>query len=484
MKITIGLLLALPTLALAEHVAIAEYATYAGGYGIAGGLDGASWFTEFNRGRIGRITLPGAVTEYEIPTEGSVPEGIANGPDGALWFAEHGSGKIGRITTAGVITEYPTPTPASGPMGIASGPDGALWFTEEQADKIGRITTAGVVAEYALPVRDSLPRCITAGPDGALWFSEGGRPVIGRITTEGAITEYPLPNAFATADGIATGPDLAVWFAISADNKIGRMSTDGNVTEYPLPAGSQPTNITAGDGALWFTEKSGNRIGRITTDGVIDAYPLPSANSSPYGITIGPNGLPWFTEWADRVGQALSVSANLAAAPDSGHYRSNLTFTGSGFIPHETVLIYYKGIGSNVLANATADSSGSFAVTAHAPQSPFGPRVFLAVGQTSRGIAAANFSMSANLALHPNSGTVGSDVTAIGYGFGSLETVNIYWDAPYTLLGTVHTDINGTLSGNASLMFSVPLAAPPGLNHVFGQGETTQAIGPAPFTIQ
>src|ERR1700742_2427686 len=60
---------------------------------------------------IGKQALAQTVTEFPIPTAGSLPSGITVGPDGALWFTESGSGKIGRITTSGVITEFPLPTP-------------------------------------------------------------------------------------------------------------------------------------------------------------------------------------------------------------------------------------------------------------------------------------------------------------------------------------------------------------------------------------
>ncbi len=57
--------------------------------------------------------------------------------------------------------------------------------------------------------------------------------------------------------------------------------------------------ITAGpDGARWFTEYSSSKIGRITTTGSITEYPIPSMGSfnGPIGIVSGPDGNPWFTE--------------------------------------------------------------------------------------------------------------------------------------------------------------------------------------------
>jgi virginiamycin B lyase len=99
--------------------------------GITHGPDGAIWFTEAQNGangnKIGRIPTsatpanPG-ITEFLIPTGNSEPNSIATGADGALWFTEWNTGKIGRITTAGVINEFPIPTP-SAPAYIAAGPE-------------------------------------------------------------------------------------------------------------------------------------------------------------------------------------------------------------------------------------------------------------------------------------------------------------------------------------------------------------------------
>src|SRR5439155_11936064 len=65
----------------------------------------------------------GQITQFSIPTAGSVPDGITAGPDGNLWFVERLGNKIARITPAGLITEYPIPTPSSGPLAITVGPD-------------------------------------------------------------------------------------------------------------------------------------------------------------------------------------------------------------------------------------------------------------------------------------------------------------------------------------------------------------------------
>jgi streptogramin lyase len=70
------------------------------------------------------------------------------------------------------------------------------------------------------------------------------------------------------------------------------------IVEYAVPtANSAPSGITAGPaGNLWFTEFYGNRIGRITPPGAITEFSVPTAGSRPLSITAGPDGNVWFTE--------------------------------------------------------------------------------------------------------------------------------------------------------------------------------------------
>jgi len=294
-----------------------------------------------------------------------------------------------------------------------------------------------------LPTPDAGLGAITAGPDGALWFTESTANQIGRITTSGAITSYPVPTANSGLMGITAGPDGALWFTESAVKQIGRITTSGTVTEYPIPAAS---------------------------------YSLPDQ------IAAGPDGTLWFTDSYARIGEIFFVTANLTVSPPSGYYTSHLTFAGSGYAPNERVRIYYQGVGSNVLASATADATGSFTATAQAPQSPYGPRLFLGVGQSSGKLGAANFSMSPHLVLSPNSGPPGTIVTVEGYGFGSFEGVRVYWKG-LAYLGLVVTNAAGTFNGSTAFTFTVPSDAQSGENVVLGH-VPTEAIGEGIFTVQ
>ena len=133
--------------------------------GITLGPDGNLWGTENVPGKIFKITITGAITEYPLASKFATPSIITKGPDGNLWFTESVGGKIGRITTAGAITEFTAP---GTPFGITTGSDGNLWYTD-QSGAVGRMTPAGVATRFNLEPA-SVPNNITTGPDGKLYF--------------------------------------------------------------------------------------------------------------------------------------------------------------------------------------------------------------------------------------------------------------------------------------------------------------------------
>jgi virginiamycin B lyase len=182
----------------------------------------------------------------------------------------------------------------------------------------GAVTKKGTITEFSVGITPGASRAlapwlegITAGPDGNVWFTEnvGGR--IGRITPTGEITEFPVvaPDR-PRPGGITAGPDGNVWFTFtqqgSADG-IGRITPTGEMTVFFLPladigdgtvSGASPSGVTTGpDGNLWFTEFTANGIGRITPTGEITEFFAGITESSgPDSITAGPDGNLWFTE--------------------------------------------------------------------------------------------------------------------------------------------------------------------------------------------
>jgi virginiamycin B lyase len=106
----------------------------------------------------------------------------------------------------------------------------------------------------------------------------------------------------------------------TATNKVEPI---GKITEYSLPSGSEPQGVTHGpDGNIWYTEYKSHKIGKITTSGTITEYSLPE-KSGPESITEGPDGNLWFTdESSSKIGK-ITTSGTITeyALPEkSGPY--------------------------------------------------------------------------------------------------------------------------------------------------------------------
>jgi virginiamycin B lyase len=90
---------------------------------------------------------------------------------------------------------------------------------------------------------------------------------------------------------------------------IGRISTTGTVTVLSSRKINGPSGITAGpDGALWFTNYAGNTIGRITTSGAVTTYTTPFTLSLIQSIAPGPAGTLWFTGLPAVIGKISGIS--------------------------------------------------------------------------------------------------------------------------------------------------------------------------------
>lgn len=207
---------------------------------ITSGPDGALWFTEMLGNKIGRITTGGQITEFALPDRGEVqcgelcPAGITAGSDGALWFTESqfsagGGNRIGRITVDGHLTEYQLPVADALPYDIAPAPDGTLWFT--QRNGIGSITMSGAIQEHTIPGTGSRMTIdgLAVGSDGRVWFTENEhktgtlestRSWIGFIDAGGAFNTIDVPAGVVGATGLAAGPDGTFWFSTDASNGI------------------------------------------------------------------------------------------------------------------------------------------------------------------------------------------------------------------------------------------------------------------------
>jgi len=350
------------------------------------------------------------------------------------------------------------------------------------------------IVEYDLASDYREPFSITAGPDGALWFTLGDGNAIGRITTSGAIIVYPLPSPNSNPAGITAGPDGAMWFveegfySVSGGNKVGRITTSGVISEFPIPTApggqtSAPKGITAGpDGALWFTEFLGHKIGRITTAGVITEYPALGW----YGITTGPDGALWFTEPINAIGRITTTGvvsqyalpttfdflALIAPGPDGALWFTNIT-SGAGAIGRITTT-------GTVSQYALSTSGGSWGITA----GPDGAMWFTdgtGIGRVTTSGLVTQYPAPSGTLNNPFGMTVGPD--------GGLWFVNenpgVIARAPACGLGLAASFANHTLTMDFALGTDRPAIWGISAGKGFSLRRPIRAISPPhPFTLK
>ena len=181
------------------------------------------------------------------------------------------------------------------------------------------------------------------GPGAPVTTLSSGDPAHLAVTSHSAAS----PNAFTLTRPSIPSPNSTVYLTATvtpaADSGGAtlhvpiavKFNSDvcGVFTEYPISGGGDPEGITAGpDGALWFTEYA-DRVGRITTTGTM-TFPssFPSTGSRPRGITAGPDGNVWFTEnGTSRIAQEiLSGGLNEVSVPTSASYPVGITAGSDG----------------------------------------------------------------------------------------------------------------------------------------------------------
>ncbi len=124
---------------------------------LAAGPDGNIWYSAYRASKIGRITPNGEITEFTLPRPNSGPGDITAGADGAMWFVELSGNmdgmqadgaRVGRITMEGKVTEFEMPGKSPSPINIAVGPDRNIWYT--RGSKVGRVLPNGEISEFEL----------------------------------------------------------------------------------------------------------------------------------------------------------------------------------------------------------------------------------------------------------------------------------------------------------------------------------------------
>jgi virginiamycin B lyase len=268
---------------------------------ITNGSDGNRWFVEGNLDSvlespaIGRITPAGDITEFPVNCSFCSLSDIVQGPEGILYFTSN-EPVLGRITTSGEFLT-PIPMPESDVLaGDLAVQDNDIWITDFNNDSLWRYNViSGLFTQYKVPE----PSDVVVDAAGFVWFTAPLEPGIGRLDpATGEVTVTPtalVPRQLTIAS------DGDIWFtARFVPQGVGELDPDtNNVREFRLVSVGPEGIAASSEGSVWFTQSTKGNIARITDAGVITESVITEGkvvrNSEPFGITLAPNGDPWYT---------------------------------------------------------------------------------------------------------------------------------------------------------------------------------------------
>ncbi len=178
---------------------------------------------------------------------------------------------------------------------------------------------------------------------GVLWFTVQGGNFVGRLDPHSGKIELKLvPTRDALPYGMGVNSKGIPFFCEFGTNKMAKIDPKTMaITEYKLPTDARPRRMAiAADDKVYFTDFDGGHLGRLDADtGAVKMWASPGGPmASPYGMTITPDGMVWYSEAGvepntvirfdpktetfarAKIPSGGGVVRNMAAAPDGRVY--------------------------------------------------------------------------------------------------------------------------------------------------------------------
>jgi virginiamycin B lyase len=272
--------------------------------------------------------LKASIHEWNVPTKDAKPYATVATPDGSIWFTEEMANKIGCLNPkTGEFKEYPlTEDKSASPHGIAADHDGSIWYTASSGGFIGKLEPmTGKVIVFKMPdPKAKDPDSLAIDSKGTLWFTLPISNLVGKLDpASGEISLKAVPTENARPNGILVLKRGLLVFSEAGSSKIGFVFPDTfAIREFPLPPGSRSRRlaIAADENSLYFTDFVGGNLGRLDVSiGASVIFPSPGGpDSNPYGLTITPDGMVWYTETGTQPNNIIRfdpASSTFARAP-------------------------------------------------------------------------------------------------------------------------------------------------------------------------
>jgi hypothetical protein len=219
-------------------------------------------------------------------------------------------------------------------------------------------------------------------------------------------------------------------YTVSANGTSGHAVATATFTRTPTLTLYPPAGLPGSTFQATATGFAANDVVDFTygngADGSCDAdasgdctaqLAVPADGPGAYAITgLGVSGLSATATFTQTV--ALTLSPNL------GGVGTTFQANGAGFMPAETVDVYFNGVLSR---SCLAGTNGTCSAAVTVPNLPVGAYTVTATGLSSGVSASFSFNIVPVLTLTPNSGAPGSSYTAVATGFQPDLEIFVYF---------------------------------------------------------
>jgi hypothetical protein len=308
---------------------------------------------------------------------------------------------------------------------------------------------------------------VTLSADGQTALVGADEQSVGADVQQGAVYAFHLIGSswgqqqeLTAADGTGLG-GFGRSVALSADESISLVGAVGKGAAYAFAAPAGPT-ATATPTDIAPPTDSPSSTPTNTSTATATPTAAATATASPTGTAASP-----------------SIAANVTRVSPF----QPVALTGTRFDANESIAVFWDSIHTRPLTTTLTDSSGAFSTIIAAPQAISGTHTLISVGLTTHPYATTPMIIQPELLVKPSSGASGSQMVAVGFGFGGGQPITVYWDKPATTLGTASSNALGTFYGASAVTGTVPLAASVGPHRVYGIGPNHTAAVSTPFTV-
>ncbi|MEM2776515.1 MAG: hypothetical protein QXU83_04475 [Candidatus Bathyarchaeia archaeon] len=327
--------------------------------------NGFVWFSfdsenSLDYDKIGKLNpWSGELTFYDIPTQAAGPRSLIIDKDGAIWFTEYDKGKIGRLNPiTQYITEFTLSDPSCKPWGIAidASKNPPIWFTEWTGNKIGRVdpttgttistvttitsaTTTPIIAETGMQSGAAQVRAI-------IYSTTPGNPTATFITAAGtnSTNRYATSTVSVNTETIFVIPTTITTTTTSFISHISFTSTTltATLTTY-VSTVSKTTSTTIT--TIFYTPVGTETV--ITTRGLVLTNIVATTTISEFAATsysFKTTTLPFYTSYITSTITELTTLYTTSTLTMISYTTVTTTITLPLILASifATLLIYYK----------------------------------------------------------------------------------------------------------------------------------------------